>query len=69
MVRGGGEWREVVRGGMEKIESGEGWYWGRRKRGSFWVASVMYVILISQVTLPDGVSSPQVSVQGEVSSP
>ena len=54
---------------MEKIESGEGWYWGRRKRGSFWVASVMYVILISQVTLPDGVSSPQVSVQDEASSP
>ena len=37
--------------------------------GVFWVASVMYVILISQVTLPDGVSSPQVSVQDEASSP
>ena len=47
---------------MEKIESGEGWYWGSRKRGSFWVASVMYVILISQVMLQDEVSSPQVTV-------
>ena len=41
----------------------------RRKRESFCVASVMYVILISQVSLQDEVSSPQVTLLDEVSSP